>query len=573
MINAIAILAVFALMGVVFHELFVRLNVLTDVRGVLNVAPAAVRTIRSDTLTDLEKERAVRRMSLEVLKDTLRFTAKFALVLLACVGIAALAQSLFTLSPDGLYGLLGTWWAILALVAVMPLYARLKRARGGGTSAGPPAARADVAGRVDGADSENLGGEAASGSDAHAGADRYGPLDRLLHRVAFVHPALQRVLGDVENDLFRRQLAEVRVERPVFVTGLPRAGTTLLLELLHGTGEFASYTYRQMPFVLAPLLWNRVSARSQQAAVARERAHGDAMSVDFDSPEAFEEVLWINRLADTVFDGETMRTLGPDDLDAPFREAWRELAAKLVSLRASHGDPSSEAKASGHAAVRGPLPRYLSKNNANVARLPAIASVFPDATVLCCFREPAAHVASLHAQHLRFLGMHDRDAFAERYMAWIGHHDFGRNFRPIRFAGPIDVPATEAEFWLRYWIDGYRHALASAPASTRFVGFDDLLAGGADALATLADELGLAEPAALVDAAATLRAPTSVPESLESISPTLAAEADALYAALRARAKSGAEGRIPGAAEPASAAASATAPERDAAVDAAVSEA
>ena len=74
------------------------------------------------------------------------------------------------------------------------------------------------------------------------GTARYGTLDRLLHRLAFVHPNLQRVLGDVENDLFRRRLAHVRVERPVFVTGLPRAGTTLVLELLFGTGEFAAGT-------------------------------------------------------------------------------------------------------------------------------------------------------------------------------------------------------------------------------------------------------------------------------------------------------------------------------------------
>ena len=134
------------------------------------------------------------------------------------------------------------------------------------------------------------------------------------------------------------------------------------------------------------------------------------------------------------------------------------------------------------------------------------------------------------------------------------------------------MPAVEAEFWLRYWIDGYRHALASAPASTRFVGFDDLLAGGEDALAALADDLGLAEPSALVDAAATLRAPTSVPERLDAISPALAAEADALYAELRARATSGSGGRAPGAAEPAQTP-SAAVIGRNAEADAAVSEA
>ena len=369
-------------------------------------------------------------------------------------------------------------------------------------------------------------------SDALGPTAAYGPLDRLLHRLAFAHPALQRTLADIENDLFRKRLADVRVERPVFVAGLPRAGTTLLLELLYGTGEFASFTYRQMPFVLNPLLWDRISSRSRRDGTLRERAHGDAMMVGLDSPEAFEEVLWINHLGARLFDGGTMRALGPEDLTEEFREAYRRLAAKIVHLGASRGGEGA------------PRPRYLSKNNANVARLPAIASVFGDATLLCCFRDPAGHVASLHAQHRRFLAMHDDDAFAERYMAWIGHHDFGRNFRPIRFPGtPPEAagggdadPAADAAFWLRYWIGAYRHALDTAPPGTRFVGFEGLLEDGAGTLARLADALGLARPERLVDAAATLRAPTSEPAALASVSPGLAERAEALHAELRARA-------------------------------------
>ena len=380
------------------------------------------------------------------------------------------------------------------------------------------------------------------------GTARYGTLDRLLHRLAFVHPSLQRVLGDVENDLFRKRLAEVHAERPVFVTGLPRAGTTLVLELLYGTGEFASFTYRQMPFVLNPLLWDRLGMRPRRKTAPRERAHGDAMMIDVDSPEAFEEVLWINHLADTLFDGETMRPLGPDDLTADFRTAYRQLARKLVCLsgdgRTRTPSPSPSPSTPSPSPSPPPL-RYLSKNNANIARLPAVASVFDDATLLCCFRHPAAHVASLHAQHRRFLDLHDDDPFAQRYMAWIGHHDFGRNFRPIRFAATrggderggaaYDLPATEPAFWVRYWIDAYRHALDTAPPQASFVRFEDFLEDGPGALERLATRVGLVRPAALIDAAATLRSPTSTPEPLSSVAPGLADEAEALYRTLSER--------------------------------------
>lgn len=126
--NALA-LVVFAVMGVVFHELFARMQVMADVRRVLRIAPEATRVIRSATLSDLEKERTVRRMSLAVLRGTLRFTVKLVLVFTVCVAIAALAQRLFDISPDGLYGLLTSWWALAVLIVVMPLYARFRTKR------------------------------------------------------------------------------------------------------------------------------------------------------------------------------------------------------------------------------------------------------------------------------------------------------------------------------------------------------------------------------------------------------------------------------------------------------------
>ena len=56
----------------------------------------------------------------------------------------------------------------------------------------------------------------------------YGWLDRSLHRMAFATPSAQLGFADLECKLFRRELDGVRADRPLFVTGLPRAGTTIL---------------------------------------------------------------------------------------------------------------------------------------------------------------------------------------------------------------------------------------------------------------------------------------------------------------------------------------------------------
>ena len=57
--------------------------------------------------------------------------------------------------------------------------------------------------------------------------------------------------------------------------------------------EFETLTYRDMPFILAPLLWDKISRPLRKAGEKVERAHGDGMMVSFDSPEAFEEVVWL----------------------------------------------------------------------------------------------------------------------------------------------------------------------------------------------------------------------------------------------------------------------------------------
>ena len=59
-------------------------------------------------------------------------------------------------------------------------------------------------------------------------SDRYGPIERALHYLAFSVPFVQKALAELENDLFARERGRSQTGREVFITGLPRAGTTLV---------------------------------------------------------------------------------------------------------------------------------------------------------------------------------------------------------------------------------------------------------------------------------------------------------------------------------------------------------
>jgi hypothetical protein len=257
----------------------------------------------------------------------------------------------------------------------------------------------------------------------------YGFVDRLLHRVALGSPATAETFHEIER---RRYLKDAPEDRGghVFVTGLARAGTTILLRELHASGEFGSLRYADMPFVLAPNFWASLSTGARKSFAPVERAHGDGIAVNLDSPEAFDEVFW------RVFYGKSY--IRPDGLLAhrPGAQAiarYREFI-RLVLRRTGKR-------------------RYLAKGNNNILRLGTLAKAMPDCTFLLVIRPPLAHAASLLRQHHR--SAHNSDSFRRHYVAWLGHHEFGTDHRPFRFAGCPEGDPDDLDYWLGTWVACY----------------------------------------------------------------------------------------------------------------------
>lgn len=316
--------------------------------------------------------------------------------------------------------------------------------------------------------------------------DQYGLLDRLLHRIAFRSNTVQHAMSDLERILFRKVLGERVLNDSIFITALPRTGTTILLRLLVGTGQFASHTYQDMPFVLCPMLWRRFSRHFPVDRTSRERAHGDGLKVSGDSPEGFEEVIWKYFWPRHYSDG-SIQPWTPSDRDEEFEEFLGEHMRKITLLRRKAG--------------QGEL-RYLSKNNLNIARLMALPEPLRRGKLLIPFREPLQHAASMLQQHIRFLEIHRTDPFVLRYMEAIGHCEFGQGLRPINFEGWLaDAPSPmRLEFWLRYWIAAYRFVLSHDNASLHLMSYARLTEKPGEALTVLAGIVDVKVPALLCQA-------------------------------------------------------------------------
>ena len=114
----------------------------------------------------------------------------------------------------------------------------------------------------------------------------YSPTKQLFHHLVLDNPNVGRMLYKREA---KRVLKGQSVPEEPFliVTGLARAGTTSLLNLLSETGAFASLNSRHMPFLMARATWARW--HKPATTQAQERSHGDGIEVSLESNEALEE--------------------------------------------------------------------------------------------------------------------------------------------------------------------------------------------------------------------------------------------------------------------------------------------
>lgn len=241
--------------------------------------------------------------------------------------------------------------------------------------------------------------------------NNYSWLQKKIHKIALGSQFMREITFDVENIL---SSSIQKSDRHIFVCGLARSGTTILLNALYCSDKFASLSYADMPFVLAPNLWSKLSLFKTNLPL-RERAHGDGIQVSFDSPEAFEEVFW-----NTFCDKEK-------DTKENFIYYINNITKKYKKTR------------------------YLSKNNQNIKRVDLILKIFPNAKILIPFRSPLQHSYSLLNQHKRFINEAKKDNFVSDYMYWVGHTEFGPNYKSIytsdlTFKDPLDV-----NHWLEQW--------------------------------------------------------------------------------------------------------------------------
>jgi len=286
----------------------------------------------------------------------------------------------------------------------------------------------------------------------------YSFSERFLHKIVLGSNIVGQLSFDIEKFAGPTRLSESIFEHPVFISGLARAGTTIIMRAFNDTGQFRSLTYRDMPFVLMPGTWKKMSHFFHRHMDEKERNHGDGIYVNYDSPEAFEEIFWMTFCAKEYVKNNQ---LSPHSVSKETIDQFKLFVHHVIS---SGEFPNQQ--------------RYLSKNNNNILRLGSIREAFLCATIIVPFRSPLQHSFSLYQQHLRFCKQHSTNPFSSDYMRWLGHFEFGKNHKPFNFNGDdlslSKFKSNDINYWVAMWIDTYRYLLKSAPEDAYFVSFESL---------------------------------------------------------------------------------------------------
>ncbi len=251
-------------------------------------------------------------------------------------------------------------------------------------------------------------------------------------------------LGNVETWMMRNQLGAIQITKPIYVSGLARSGTSILIEILASHPQVATHQYRDFPFLFIPYWWRQTLERSAPPEIpASERAHGDRLMVTPNSPEAMEEVLWMAYFHPGHYP-HISSVLDTSSSNPKFERFYREHIRKLLLI--THKS------------------RYAAKGNYNLTRLEYLLKLFPDARFVLPVRQPKDHIASLMKQHKLFIAAAEKYPRSIKHLDRVGHFEFGAHRRCINADFKPGVAESieklwrdgdEVRGWARYWASLY----------------------------------------------------------------------------------------------------------------------
>jgi hypothetical protein len=213
-------------------------------------------------------------------------------------------------------------------------------------------------------------------------------------------------LGNLESKMLEGRIAGQVIDRPVYICGLPRAGTTITLQMLSEHPDVVTHKYADFLMPYMPYVWNQVFPRIPVDAMRKPvpRIHRDRIEVTRDSAEMGEEILW-EHFFPFIHDEKAYSVLDNTTSNPAFERFYADHLRKLALVRGRS--------------------RYVSKAIMCVVRMKYLQRIFPDARFLLYIRNPIDHVASIIKQDRIWAELERDEPRQIEIIELTGHHEFG----------------------------------------------------------------------------------------------------------------------------------------------------
>ena len=293
------------------------------------------------------------------------------------------------------------------------------------------------------------------------------------------HKILKKT-GRLETKLLKYDINTSSINKPIFIGGLARAGSTIILEFVNSFKDVCSYHYGDYPFVHANYFWNFIKSPIPLNKQKIERAHQDTIAVNAQSPEALDEILWMSFFKD-LHNPDTSNILKASTSNEAFEDFYKNSLLKLLFLRKSK--------------------RLALKNNYYGTRLQYMSKLFPDGLFLIPFRSPKDQIFSLLKQHKLLKTLQDENPRGLRYMQRHGHFEFGNDIRPVNYGNQQEAQHLSQclqhndmlEYYTRMWAQNYDYLLdtinndKTLKSQCHFIDYDELCETPKETLNAIAD--------------------------------------------------------------------------------------
>ena len=217
---------------------------------------------------------------------------------------------------------------------------------------------------------------------------------------------LSFLLDKLETLILFKDINKINFDRPIYITGLARAGTTIILEMLNKYPDLAAHQYKHFLIPYLPYLIEQIFKKNIIFTKSFERLHKDGIIVTYKSPEVIEEIFW-QKFFDDIHNENNSNVISGSVSNPKFESFYRNHIRKLLLSQ----DCS----------------RYLAKNNYNVTRLEYLLRLFPNSKFLLIIRNPVDHIASLIKQTKLFIKLEQEIPLLKDWLRIIGHHEFGNH--------------------------------------------------------------------------------------------------------------------------------------------------